>query len=164
MKFSIHPATIFVIAASVAAIATALTAQFGFGLQPCELCLAQRIPMLVAGLLAAGSAYPGLPIGLRNGLIAVAGVLYLGNSGLAFYHVGVEQHWWASACTSGGGVTVDVGGADFLASLNQPAKVSCDQPAWEWHGVTMAAMNIFYSMGVGIVTLGLLIRGKRYGW
>jgi hypothetical protein len=28
----------------------------------------------------------------------------------------------------------------------------------------MAAMNILYSFGVGVVTLGLLIRGKRYGW
>lgn len=164
MKFSTHPATIFVIAVCVAAIASALAAQYGFGLKPCELCLAQRIPFLVGGLLGAASAYPGLATGLRNGLIALAGVLLLGNSGLAFYHVGVEHHWWASSCSSANSPPVDVSGADFLASLNRPATVSCDQPSWEWHGITMAAMNIVYSFGAGVVTLGLLIKGKRYGW
>lgn len=164
MKFSTHPATILVIAASTLAIATALIAQYGFGLRPCELCYAERVPVAIAGLLAA-AAFCGARQKWRNGLIGAAAMLYLGDSGLAFYHVGVEQHWWVHASCSGGvPAVVDVGGADFMASLNQPAVARCDQPAWAWRGITLAAMNVVYCLGVGLLALGLLIRGKRYGW
>lgn len=164
MKFSTHPATILIIAASTLAIVTALTAQYAFGLRPCELCIAERIPVVVAGLLAAALAFGSVPQKWRNGLLGVAAALYLGNSGLAIYHVGVEQHWWVNASCSGGDAAVDVGGADFLASLNKPVVVRCDQPAWAWHGITLAAMNVVFCLGVGMLALGLLIRGKRYGW
>lgn len=140
----------FVLAVSVAALAVALTAQFGFSLRPCVLCLAQRVPFVVAGLLAAGALL--VPERWRRPLLLLAGLAFLVNAGIAVYHVGVEQKWWASAvCPAGDapGLSVD----DLAALMQKPAEVRCDEPAWAWHGVTMAAMNVVFSGLLAVVVL-----------
>ncbi len=146
---------LLVLAVCVAALAFALTAEHAFGLKPCELCLAQRVPFILAGLLA------GLVLALpRLGRLVMPLVVlaFLVNSGIAFYHVGVEQKWWASACSGSGGQAVDV--ADLAAMMSKPAVAQCDEPAWQWHGVTMAAMNVPFSAGLALLVLAGLARRK----
>src|SRR4051812_32812770 len=114
--------------ASAAALASVFVFQFGFGLIPCELCLWQRLPhalaILIAGVgmgVARAAArtgqpahkLPARPMPWRT-LAVVAALLalvHLAGSGLAAFHVGVEQHWWAGteACTGAApsGLTVD---------------------------------------------------------
>jgi disulfide bond formation protein DsbB len=67
--------------------------QYGFGLQPCPLCLEQRyayyfaIPL--AGLLAAGVSFGASRKVLVLGFLAIAGLMAW-NAGLGAYHSGVE--------------------------------------------------------------------------
>ena len=86
---------------SFAALSAALISQFFFGLYPCELCIYQRIPYAVVVLLAifgyAAAKMMSPKFGIFN--IALCGIAFLINSGIAFYHVGVEQHWWVSGCS-----------------------------------------------------------------
>lgn len=90
-------------------------------------------------------------------LVPVAALLLLGNAGVAFYHVGVEQHWWASACSGGtGGVSL----SDLAAQMAKPVEARCDEPSWEWHGITMALMNVPFSALLGFMTLGLHLKAK----
>jgi disulfide bond formation protein DsbB len=138
----------------LAALAFALVAQYGFGLRPCNLCLIQRVPFVLAALLGLAAARDGLPAFV---LLRVAGLLLLLNGAVAVYHVGVEQHWWASAVCSGsqqGAVAV----ADLLAEMSKPAEPQCDTPAWSFHGITMAALNVPFSALLG---LGVLWAVKR---
>src|SRR5579864_5901776 len=94
----------FVLLASVIVLGSALISQYWGGLLPCELCLLQRWPWAVAILVAlveliAGSR-PALPwVALVLALVFALSVAF------AFYHVGVEQKWFAgpSACTASGG-------------------------------------------------------------
>jgi len=146
-----------VLAGSAVALGGALVAQYGFGLKPCNLCLAQRVPFVLAGLCALALLSP-LP-SVRTGrlLLALAGLVFLVNSGIAFYHVGVEQHWWVSLVCSGepiGPLSVE----DVLNQMSKPVEVRCDQPQWAWHGITMAAFNIVYSGGLALITLTLARR------
>src|ERR1700681_2295470 len=90
-----------VLAASIAVAGGALLLQYVGGLQPCELCLAERWPYYVAipvAAVALAAGARGAPWGV--GLLAL---IFLGSAGLAGYHVGVEQHWIAgpAACTGG---------------------------------------------------------------
>src|ERR1041384_6977617 len=91
----------FVLIASALVLGTALLSQYGGGLAPCELCLLQRWPWAAAIVISLVALLtgrqPGLPwLALVLGLVFAASIVF------AFYHVGVEQHWFAgpSACTA----------------------------------------------------------------
>jgi disulfide bond formation protein DsbB len=149
---------LFVLAVSALALVTALVAQYGFGLKPCVLCITQRIPFAVAGGLAA-LALLGSLRRVRGALMVLAGLAFLVNSGIAVYHVGVEQKWWQSSCAPTETAAVAV--TDLAAMMAKPVEARCDEPAWAWHGITMAAMNIVFSGGLAVVTLVLVRRMKE---
>lgn len=146
---------LFVLAVSAAALTAALIAQYGFGLKPCELCITQRVPFVVAGGLAV-LALLRRAAPWRRVLMALAGLAFLVNSGIAVYHVGVEQKWWQSSCAPAEKGAVAV--TDLAAMMAKPVEARCDEPAWQWNGITMAAMNIVFSGGLALVTLVLARR------
>jgi disulfide bond formation protein DsbB len=147
--------------AGFGALAGALVAQYGFGLRPCVLCLVQRVPFGLAGLLGLAALLPATS-GRRRLLAALAGIALLINSGIAVYHVGVERHWWASPGCSAQGVQAPMSVADLARMASQPAEVPCDKPAWAWHGLTLAGINVFYSGLVGLVILLFCRRNSRF--
>lgn len=82
-----------IVALSLSALAAALASQYWGGLPPCVLCIYQRYAYLGAiafGLLGlAAGARPEA----RRWALALAGLAFLSGAGIAFFHVGVEQHW-----------------------------------------------------------------------
>src|SRR5438874_4192713 len=95
---------LLVLAASGTVLGAALLSQYWGGLAPCELCLLQRWPWAAAiaitlVALVAGSR-PVLPWAAL-----VLAIVFALSAAFAFYHVGVEQHWFAgpSACTASSG-------------------------------------------------------------
>jgi disulfide bond formation protein DsbB len=140
-------------AASLGALGFAFLAQYGFGLEPCVLCLYQRWPFAAALVLAA------LALALIRGgrspapALALAGLALAGNAGLALYHVGVEQHWWQGtvACTAAatGAMTLEAMKAAILAA----PVVRCDEVAWRFLGLSMAGWNVPLSAGLGLFAL-----------
>lgn len=153
-----HRLPLFVLAASVAALAAAYVAQYGFGLRPCILCLTQRVPFAVAGGLALLALLR--PLSWRRALMALAGLAFLVNAGIAVYHVGVEQKWWMSSCGASSAPAPSLG--DLKALMSRPAdEPRCDEPAWQWHGVTMAGLNIVFSGGLALMVLAALARTRQ---
>ncbi|MBC8337480.1 MAG: disulfide bond formation protein B [Alphaproteobacteria bacterium] len=145
-----------IFAVSAAALANAYTAQYAFDVEPCILCLYQRIPYAVAGVL--GLAALVLPRGdtenlWRSWAVMAAGLAFLIGAGIAFYHVGVEQHWWASAAGCGGG-GVDNGPATveelqrMLRNI-KPVK-ACDEVDWTLFGLSMATYNVPASLALAV--------------
>jgi disulfide bond formation protein DsbB len=132
---------------SVAALATAYTAQYVFGLEPCILCLWQRVPFMVAGVLGIMGmrARPGPGLAL---IVALAGAVFLSGAGLAAYHVGVERHWWVSGCT--GQLALNINIQDFRAQLLKKLPKPCDQDIWTVFGISMAAYNVAFSLALAI--------------
>jgi disulfide bond formation protein DsbB len=143
--------TALVLVASTAVLSAALLSQYWGGLAPCELCLAQRWPWGVAIVIS----FIATIAGSRSALLWVAlllAVVFFASTGLAFYHVGVQQHWFAgpSACTAPAAAdSVEALKAQILRQ--QP--VRCDEPAWSLWGVSLAGWNLFASL----VMLGLCI-------
>src|SRR3954464_4368737 len=104
MMLSIRAFSGFVLAVSAAVLGAALLSQYWAGLAPCELCLLQRWPWAAAifvALLALGS---GSRAAMPWVALLLAAVFAL-SVAFAFYHVGVEQHWFAgpTACTANRG-------------------------------------------------------------
>lgn len=152
----------FVLIASAAVLGTALLSQFWGGLVPCELCLLERWPWdaaLAISLVA-------LVVGSRSALPWVALVLagvYAAGAAIAFYHVGVEQHWFAgpSACTASGT------GATTLEEMKRQilgtAPVLCDQVQWSLFGVSLAGWNFLASLGMAAICGGVFRCARQPG-
>ncbi|MDA0239981.1 MAG: disulfide bond formation protein B [Proteobacteria bacterium] len=137
---------------SAGVLGTVFVAQYGFDLQPCVLCLYQRIPFFVAAGLAVWTLI--LPGASPLALARLFGLIFIASAALAFYHVGVEQHWWAAATgCAGGGANFDAlqSAVDLKAALFAEKPVACDAVAWSLFGLSFAAYNALASLAAGIV-------------
>jgi disulfide bond formation protein DsbB len=141
-----------ILVATATLLGGALLFQYVGGLAPCELCLYQRMPydaVIVLALIA-------VIAGDRRStpwVIALCGLLFIGNAALAFYHVGVEQHWFAgpTACTGAGA------GGDSVEALKQQIlgqkPVMCDEVQWSLFGVSLAGWNLLAALALAIYSL-----------
>ena len=144
--------------ASLASLAVAFASQYWGGLQPCVLCIYQRYPYGVAAALGIVGMIVARRPGLLRLILLSAVLAFFVDAGIAAFHVGVEQHWWAG--TSECGSTLDLNASpDDLKNqlLNQPM-VRCDEPAWELFGISMAGYNFLYAALCGLATLWFALR------
>lgn len=131
---------------SAALLAAAFAFQHLGGYAPCPLCILQRWPHAIAVLLGlALLIWPRREIALLGALTMLAG------AGIAAYHAGVEQGWWLGPTTC---VAPDVGGLtpeQLLQQILEAPVVRCDEIAWSFLGLSMAAWN-----GLASAALALL--------
>lgn len=136
----------------IVSLASAFTFQ-AFGFEPCQLCLWQRWPFAIVIALAIVSIALRRTKTLLVGLLLLMAAVMAFNSGLAFYHTGVEQHWWSNAFDCGAGsITAD--SIDALrAQLMATDFVPCDKIPWQFYGLSIAGMNVFYSAAMALFAL-----------
>ena len=136
-----------VLAASILVLGTALLSQYWGGLTPCELCLLERWPWWVAIAIAAAAWLTGGRFTVQIPAILLA-IVFLASAGVAVYHVGVEQHWFAgpTACTVGRG---DANSVEALrAQLLGKKPVMCDEVQWSLFGISLAGWNLLASIAM----------------
>ncbi len=134
------------LALSLGALIFALIMQYGFGIEPCILCLAQRAPYLVVAILSL-LAWVWRPYGRQTVILLVLCIAcYLTGMGLAIFHSGVELHWWLG--TSGCSVTPLAGASpdDLRAALLHTVSARCDEISWTLFGLSMANYNVGLSL------------------
>jgi disulfide bond formation protein DsbB len=141
---------------SAALLLSALGLQYLGGLPPCHLCILQRWPYVVLialGLI--GSRWYSRP------LLGVATLVLLGGAGLAAYHVGIEQGWWAlpDSCIAGGTAAT----VEDLRRLLAEAPPACDQVSFAFVGLTLAGWNFVLSLLLAGFTLAAALGVGRRG-
>jgi len=149
---------VFLAGAGSAAI---LLGAFGFqyigGLDPCAMCLWQRWPHAIAIGIA------GLGLLASRAIFALAGALTMAvSTGIAFFHSGVERHWWIgpSSCTSRG-VDLTSGDCGLLDPTCGSAIVLCDQIPWAMFGLSMANYNVVGSLV--LMMIWLMAAARSFG-
>jgi disulfide bond formation protein DsbB len=137
-----------ILAASLGGLVAAGIGQYGFGLQPCILCLYERFPYAVAAVLALVAVL--LPAASRGQVIlpAVCGCVFLAGAGLALFHVGVEERWWSPPPGCSGAAPTELTVTELRARLAELPPRPCNEPDFRLFGVTLAGYN-------GIVSLAL---------
>ena len=142
---------VFLLAIAVISLGSAYIAEYGFGLKPCVLCLYQRIPYAVIGLIAILGLLLSHSIPCHRCLLFFSALTFLTGASIAGYHVGVEYHWWEGPGCGGGGLGATI---DELKSIIMDApSVRCDQPAFVFLGLSMAGWNFFYSLGLALLCI-----------
>lgn len=152
-------AALGIAAVSAFSLAAALTAQFGFGLLPCTLCLYQRVPFSLNILLGlAGRFSKNAKVTTYS--IALSGLSFLINSGIAFYHSGVERKWWAGlqGCS-----TPDMSGSieEVMARIAATNVTRCDEIPWSLFGLSMANYNVMMCLGLAVLCGVYLIARRK---
>jgi disulfide bond formation protein DsbB len=132
--------------ASAATLLAALALQYLGGLPPCHLCVWQRWPYVA--LIALGL------LGWRwrpRAVLALATLVLLGGAGLAAYHIGIEQGWWAlpAGCVAGQSAET----VEDLRRLLAEAPPACDQVSFTLLGLTLAGWNLVASLLLAAYTL-----------
>lgn len=152
---------VFCVAAG--ALAFALVMQYVFGLAPCDLCIWQRVPFAVAGLLGLAGLVTALNpdwMKVTSFLVFIAGIAFLAGGAVAFYHTGVEQHWWRSFL-EGCSVKLPDDPADFMAFIENNQATPCDQIPWQFLGLSMAAWNAIISPVLAVLAAGSAVMLAR---
>ena len=149
---------------AAATLAGAWMFQFGFGIQPCPLCLEQRyayyIAVPLAWLLVAGASFGASRKVLVAGFVVIAAFM-LWNAGLGAYHAGVEWKFWPGPQDCAGGDVSDLGTAGgLLKKLESIRVVRCDEIAWSFLGISLAGYNFLISLALAAIAL----LGVRAAW
>ncbi len=140
-------------AGGIGAINAAFFMQYVVGVQPCILCLYQRVPYVAVGLLGlAALAFGGRRRKLRVALLALMALAMLIDCGTAIFHVGIETHLWAG--TPGCGVPSPAASVEELrAQLLAGPVVRCDEVAWSLFGISLAGYNIVITLAMAVFAL-----------
>lgn len=166
-----HPRIIYAAIAFLSALSLtmALTAEHVFGLKPCILCLYQRVPFLLTGLIGFAAFFISSKLAEKNlsaWPILISSLIFLCGGIIAFYHTGVELHWWTSFL-EGCKVSFDTSDPSSLLSVIQSTNaVRCDEIPWAdpIFNLSMANYNVIYSLGLsGVCALSgfLLSAGTK---
>ena len=152
MRQTDRSAAIMLFLGSGSLLAGAYGFQYFGELQPCVLCLYQRVPHAVVLGLALIAIFLAPKRGPSAWAVGLAGLALVVGAGIAGFHVGVEQHWWegtAECGSTGAGNTVAALRAQLLA---QPV-VRCDEVPWSLFNVSMAGYNLAFSAALAIFAL-----------
>jgi disulfide bond formation protein DsbB len=122
--------------------------QYVIKLEPCPLCLQQRIPYyfaipfaLALGFIARGNDRSPLVV---YGLYAVA-ALMAGSAMFGVYHSGVEWGWWQGPTTCAAGAGGGAGGGSMIDALKGSRVVPCNEAPIRILGISLAGYNALIS-------------------
>jgi disulfide bond formation protein DsbB len=149
----------FLAAISASALIVALISQYIYGLQPCVLCVYQRIPYaMIVGLgvlyLAFSTKYPKAGPWVLGGM----SLLFFIEAVIAFYHTGVERKWWASFLEGCSVPNLEGNITDVLARIAATPVFRCDEIPWTDPVIGLSMAN--YNVGIALVLCGLAL----YSW
>ncbi|MBJ6987654.1 MULTISPECIES: disulfide bond formation protein B [unclassified Devosia] len=144
----------------LATILGALGSQYIGGLQPCDLCLQQRMPYywglpLLALILV---LWGRLPKQVKIAGMAIVAALFAYGAYLGAFHSGVEWGFWPGPTTCSG-----LGESLSLDSLNDLKPViGCDVVQFRFLGISMAGYNAIISLAIaGLLTLSILRTSRQ---
>jgi disulfide bond formation protein DsbB len=139
---------------SAALLGAALFFEMVLDMQPCQLCIWQRWPHVVAVVLGVAVwAWPLAPLMLAGALASAT------SGGIAVYHTGVERGWFEGPSACSGGIDLTrLSAEEMLDRILAAPVVRCDEVPWELLGLSMASWNALASFALAGVWLVALRR------
>ncbi len=158
-----YPTRLGLIAAlgSIVLLGSAYYFQYVVGLAPCEMCLWQRYPHMLAILFGLIT----LPL-MRAPRVALvfAGLAILAlfvTAGIGVFHAGVEYRFWEGPQACSGRIPTGLSTEELKKILLGARMVRCDEVAWKMWGISMAGWNAILSGGLAILLSASVIRHLR---
>ena len=137
---------IFII--SIVALTSAFFIEYALGYQPCNLCILERIPYLMAILIIVLN-YKF--IHMEKYFILLLFFVFLAATILSIYHLGIEQGFIKESlvCDLKNGSNL-LSKEDILEQLQQK-RVSCQDVTFKIFGLSLTTYNIIISLIISII-------------
>jgi disulfide bond formation protein DsbB len=163
-RSSAYRAGALVLFAASAVILTALAFEHFGGYVPCPLCLQQRYAYY-AGVPALFIALVLLSVGHARAaaivFLAVAGA-FLANAALGGYHAGVEWKFWPGPDTCAATQQpLSTGAGGLFKDLATTRVVRCDEPVWQFLGLSFAGWNVLASLLLAVGAAYSAIKSRQ---
>ena len=143
---------------SIFALTIAFFIEYILGHKPCNLCLLQWIPYILAIILVV------LVLILQNfekSIFLLLGLTFLFATFLSFYHFGIEQGFIEeSAVCNIGKNAENLSKEDLLKELNN-TRISCKNVDFRFFGLSLATINIFISLIFSIITFRIFLNYEK---
>ena len=135
---------------SIFALISAYFIQYILGHQPCNLCLIERIPYILAIIIILLCFY--LKKFEKISLIFLSLIFFL-STGVSFYHFGIEQGFIKESlvCNLDAGETI-LNPEELLEKLKEKT-VNCKDVTFKIFGLSLATINIIISLILCIITM-----------
>jgi len=147
---------LFIISASL--IATFII-QYGLGYQPCKLCVYQRIPYILSIFLIIELIF--FKKNEKTTLLLLS-LTFIAGAILAFYHLGIEQGFFAESfvCESKN-LSETLTKDELLEQLKQNT-ISCRDVNFKILGLSLASINFIFSLILSVIFIKLFLNyGKN---
>lgn len=145
---------ISLLASAIIALVSAYIAQYGFDLQPCVLCLYQRVPFFLIIAFCAIALFSKNQK-FRNFAFYFCVIALLANASIAAYQVGVEKKIFAGpdSCSSNSHLNEIVDLDQLRETLMSTKAVRCDEPQFFFLKLSMAAWNAIFCVALLMIAL-----------
>ena len=146
LKFSLSnpPFISFIIA--IFALLFAFYLQYILGYEPCKLCMYQRYVYILVILLSLLGFFLH-----KNKLIPILLIiLFIIVTSIGFWHLGIEQQWWAASLECSG-ITENIGSLkEELKNINKRPVAACDQVSPKFLNITLVQWSFIYALASSI--------------
>jgi len=132
--------------------------QYILGHAPCNLCLIERIPYLLAIII--------IPVGLFNKkfekiVFLFLGLIFLAGTILSFYHFGIEQGFFSESLVCNASLeNANLSKDDLLKEL-QKNQISCKDVSFKIVGLSLATINTIISLLLSVITIKLFLNHEK---
>ena len=143
---------------SIIALSSAFFIEYVLGHQPCNLCLLERIPYLLAIIIILLN-YKF--IHFEKNFILVLTLVFLVATGLSLYHLGIELGFIKESlvCDLNNGSNL-LNKEDILKQLQQK-NVSCQDVTFKIFGFSLTSYNIIISLVISIITAKMYLNYEK---
>ena len=152
LKYSLSnpPLMSFIIA--ISALLFAFYLQYILGHEPCKLCMYQRYGYILVLLISILGFFF-----YKNKLIYILLLIpFIIISSIGFWHLGIEQQWWAASLECSG-ITENIGSLkEELKNINNRPVAACDQISPKFLNITLVQWSFIYAL-VSCIFLTILI-------
>ena len=147
---------LFILFYSLFAILFALYVEYILNYKPCKLCLYQRIPYIIAIFIS----YIGYNYFKNDKILILIAIIFLISAFISGYHYGIESNIFEefSGCAVNSLEIVDK--TELLKSLNDNV-ISCKDVKFKIFGISLAGINLFFSLLIVIYSLGTFFYEKN---
>ena len=147
---------LFILFYSLFAILFALYVEYVLGYKACKLCLYQRIPYIIAIFIS----FIGYNYFKNNKILILIIIIFSISFLVSGYHYGIENNFFEefSGCTTNSLEIIDK--TELLKSLNDNV-VSCKDTNFKLFGISLAGINLLFSLLIVIYSLRTLFYEKN---
>ena len=144
---------------SIFALFAAYFIQYILGHAPCNLCLIERIPYILAVIIILFCFFFKK---FEKTFLFILSLIFFIATSISFYHFGIEQGFIVESLVCNLDIENDVLTKEALLNQLQQKTISCKFVTFKILGLSLATINIFISLILSVTTLKLFLNyGKN---